>query len=143
MGGRISSDGGGRRFAGGHSPPGFRLTGPAERNITEFLDWSGENFGPAARRRYEPLVATALGHIAQVWRRIGCSVQREDLGAGRHHPASPARFNGLHTPSGRAPGITLRIPSHVRPQETPCASRSSARVTKYSPARSSTPTSAT
>ena len=61
---------------------GFRLTGPAERDIAELLDWSGDNFGPAARRRYEALVAAALGDIAQDWQRIG-SVQREDLGAGR------------------------------------------------------------
>lgn len=45
------------------------------------LDWSGRTFGPAARQRYEALVAAALSDIAHDWRRAG-SVKRDDLGAG-------------------------------------------------------------
>ena|SRR5271166_745444 len=60
---------------------GFRLTEPAERDIADLLDWSGEVFGLAARQRYEALVAAALRDIARDWQRVG-SVRRDDLGAG-------------------------------------------------------------
>ena len=60
---------------------GLRLTEPAEHDIAELLDWSRENFGMAARRRYEVLVAAALSDLAHDWQRLG-SVKRDDLGAG-------------------------------------------------------------
>jgi toxin ParE1/3/4 len=60
----------------------LRLTARGERDIAELLGWSQQSFGPAARRRYEALIAAALRDIAQDWRRVG-SVQRGELGAGR------------------------------------------------------------
>lgn len=60
---------------------GLRLTGPAEHDITELLDWSEATFGLAARRRYEALVAATLSDLAEDWQRIG-SVRRDDLGIG-------------------------------------------------------------
>jgi plasmid stabilization system protein ParE len=38
---------------------GLRLTEPAERDIAGLLDWTAVTFGPAARRRYEALVAAS------------------------------------------------------------------------------------
>ena len=58
---------------------GLRLTEPAERDIAGLLDWSAVTFGPAARRRYEALVAAALSDPAHDWQRVG-SVKRDDIG---------------------------------------------------------------
>ena len=60
---------------------GLRLTEPAERDIAGLLDWTAVTFGPAARRRYEALVAASLSDLAHDWQRVG-SVKRDDLGAG-------------------------------------------------------------
>jgi len=79
---------------------GFRLTGPAEHDIAESLDWSETTFGYAARRRYETLIATALSDIALNWRCRG-SVARDDLGMGlrvfhlRHRRRRVAKGAGL------------------------------------------------
>lgn len=78
---------------------GFRLTGPAEHDIAELLDWSETTFGYAASRRYEVLIATALRDITLNWRCTG-SVTRDDLGMGwrvyhlRHSRRRVARGTG-------------------------------------------------
>jgi antitoxin ParD1/3/4 len=64
-----------------HTMAGLRLTEPTERDIVGLLDWTAVTFGPAARRRYEALVAAALSDLAHDWQRVG-SVKRDDLGAG-------------------------------------------------------------
>jgi toxin ParE1/3/4 len=51
----------------------------ARRDIGELLDWSHEQFGPAARRRYETLIDTALQDISDDALRSG-SVERVMLG---------------------------------------------------------------
>ena len=38
----------------------LRIAGPAQRDITFALTWSGDTFGAAARTRYERLIARAL-----------------------------------------------------------------------------------
>ena len=59
----------------------LRLTEAAETDIVEILAWSQAEFGAAARRRYERLIAVALSDIAIDPHRPG-SLQRPELGEG-------------------------------------------------------------
>lgn len=49
----------------------FRLAPAAARDVAALLDWSAEQFGPAARERYEALVLAALRDLAENPRRPG------------------------------------------------------------------------
>lgn len=59
----------------------YRLSAAAQADLIDILAWSHEQFGEAARQRYETLVATALRDIAQQPHRPG-SIERPELGAG-------------------------------------------------------------
>lgn len=59
----------------------YRLTVAAQDDLLGIFEWSQEQFGDAARVRYEALVATALRDVVVDPARAG-SVQRPELGAG-------------------------------------------------------------
>ena len=57
----------------------FRLTQAAEADVVAALAWSQTQFGDAARRRYEHLIATALFDIAASPVGVG-TIARPELG---------------------------------------------------------------
>jgi toxin ParE1/3/4 len=58
----------------------YRLSEAAQSDILGILAWSQEQFGEAARKRYETLIVTALRDIAAQPDRPG-SLERPELGA--------------------------------------------------------------
>lgn len=72
---------------------GYRLSEAAQGDVLGILSWTHEEFGEAARLRYESLIVAALRDVAGKPDRPG-SVARPELGAGvrswhlrlsRHH----------------------------------------------------------
>ena len=59
----------------------LRLTEAAETDIVEILAWSQAEFGEAARRRYERLIAGAISDVVSDPHRPG-SLPRPELGEG-------------------------------------------------------------
>ena len=59
----------------------LRVSARAEADIVDILSWSQAQFGEAARRRYETLIATALLDISVEIERPG-STPRPELGDG-------------------------------------------------------------
>ncbi len=57
----------------------YRLAAAAQADIVQLLAHTERNFGPAARRRYQALLITALRAIAAEPERIG-SIDRPELG---------------------------------------------------------------
>ena len=75
----------------------LRLSQAAEDDIIDILAWSQAQFGEAARRRYQRLIATALRDIASDPAGPG-SVARPELGGGvrsRHLRSSREAARGL------------------------------------------------
>ena len=59
----------------------YRLSAAAQADIVAILAWTHEQFGEAARNRYESLVVAALRDIAIEPLRAG-SIERPELGKG-------------------------------------------------------------
>lgn len=59
----------------------YRLSDAAQGDIVSILAWTHEQFGEAARVRYESLIVTALRDVASQPDRPG-SLARPELGAG-------------------------------------------------------------
>lgn len=59
----------------------YRLSDAAQADFIEILAWSQEQFGEAARLRYEKLIVAALRDVATQPDRPG-SIARPELGAG-------------------------------------------------------------
>lgn len=59
----------------------YRVSSAAQDDIVDILDWTHEQFGDAARLRYEALLITALRDIGEQPRRPG-SIVRPELGDG-------------------------------------------------------------
>lgn len=59
----------------------YRLSAAAQDDIVDILAWTHEQFGDAARLRYEALLVTALRDIAKQPSRPG-SIMRPELGDG-------------------------------------------------------------
>jgi len=59
----------------------YRLSGAAEADVVNILAWTHEQFGEAARLRYESLIVAALRDVAIQPDRPG-SIARPELGAG-------------------------------------------------------------
>lgn len=60
---------------------GYRLSDSAQNDVIDVLAWTHEQFGEAARLRYEHLIVAALRDIAAQPDRPG-SIARPELGAG-------------------------------------------------------------
>ena len=76
-----------------------RLSEAAQVDVVDLLAWTHEQFGEAARLRYQALLATALRDLAAEPERPG-SINRPELGAGvrtwhlrlsRHHVDTPTQ----------------------------------------------------
>lgn len=76
----------------------YRLSDAARADVIDILAWTHEQFGEAARLRYESLIVAALREVAAQPDRPG-SIARPELGAGvrswylrlsRDHVATPA-----------------------------------------------------
>ncbi len=84
-----------------------RVTLPTRKDIATVLAWSMQHFGPAGRRRYESLVATALRDLAEDWQRPG-SAARPELGG---------TYRTYHLRHSRARARTedgiVRTPRHI------------------------------
>lgn len=59
----------------------YRLSAAAQADLVDILAWTHENFGEAARKRYEALIIAALRDIAAQPDRAG-SIERPELGVG-------------------------------------------------------------
>jgi toxin ParE1/3/4 len=59
----------------------FRLSDAAQADVIDILAWTHEQFGEAARLRYESLIVAALRDVATQPDRPG-SIERPELGAG-------------------------------------------------------------
>lgn len=59
----------------------YRLSDAAQADVISILAWTQEQFGEAARLRYESLVVAALRDVATQPDRPG-SIERPELGAG-------------------------------------------------------------
>lgn len=59
----------------------YRLSDAAQRDVLDILGWTQEQFGEAARLRYEALIVAALRDVASQPDRPG-SLDRPELGAG-------------------------------------------------------------
>jgi toxin ParE1/3/4 len=59
----------------------YRLTDAAQADVINILAWTHEQFGEAARLRYEGLIVAALRDVATQPNRPG-SIARPELGAG-------------------------------------------------------------
>ena len=59
----------------------YRLSQPAQSDIESILEWSHANFGEAARRRYQALIAAAVRDVSADPKRAGCQA-RPELGDG-------------------------------------------------------------
>lgn len=58
----------------------YRLSAAAQADVVEILRWTQEQFGDAARLRYEKLIVAALRDVAAQPNRAG-SIARPELGA--------------------------------------------------------------
>jgi toxin ParE1/3/4 len=76
----------------------YRLSDTAQVDVINILAWTHEQFGEAARQRYESLIVAALRDVATQPDRSG-SIARPELGAGvrswhlrlsRHHVGTGA-----------------------------------------------------
>jgi len=61
----------------------YRLSAAARADIIDILAWTHEQFGAAARKRYEALIVTGLRDIAHQPARPG-SLERPELGEDVH-----------------------------------------------------------
>ena len=59
----------------------YRLSDAAQADVIDILAWTQEQFGEAARLRYESLIVAALRDVATQPDRPG-SIERQELGAG-------------------------------------------------------------
>jgi toxin ParE1/3/4 len=59
----------------------YRLSDAAQRDVLDILAWTHEQFGEAARLRYETLIVATLRDVASQPHRPG-SLDRPELGAG-------------------------------------------------------------
>ena len=59
----------------------YRLSDAAQADVIDILAWTHEQFGEAARLRYESLIVAALRDVATQPDRPG-SIERPELGAG-------------------------------------------------------------
>lgn len=59
----------------------YRLSASAQADVVEILAWTHQQFGEAARLRYESLIVSALQDVATQADRPG-STERPELGAG-------------------------------------------------------------
>ncbi len=59
----------------------YRLSDAAQADVIDILAWTQEQFGEAARLRYESLIVAALRDVATQPDRVG-SIERPELGAG-------------------------------------------------------------
>jgi toxin ParE1/3/4 len=59
----------------------YRLSQAAQRDVIDILAWTDQQFGEAARLRYESLIVAALRDVASAPERPG-SIARPELGAG-------------------------------------------------------------
>lgn len=59
----------------------YRLSAAAQDDVINILAWTDEQFGEAARLRYERLIVAALRDLATLPERPG-SIARPELGAG-------------------------------------------------------------
>ena len=59
----------------------YRLSDAAQADVIDVLAWTQEQFGEAARLRYESLIVAALRDVATQPDRPG-SIERPDLGVG-------------------------------------------------------------
>lgn len=59
----------------------YRLSDAAQADVIDILAWTQEQFGEAARLRYESLIVAALRDVATQPDRPG-SIERPELGAG-------------------------------------------------------------
>ena len=59
----------------------YRLSGAAQADVINILAWTHEQFGEAARLRYESLIVTAFRDVATQPDRPG-RIARPELGAG-------------------------------------------------------------
>lgn len=84
----------------------YRLSDAAQGDIVDILAWTDEQFGEAARRRYESLIVAALRDIASQPERPG-SLARPELGAGAR--SWHLRLSRNHVPPGVGP---VRRPRH-------------------------------
>lgn len=76
----------------------IRLSDAAQADVVDILVWTQEQFGAAARARYESLIVAGLRDVAAQPDRPG-SIERPELGAGvrswhlrlsRNHPSTGA-----------------------------------------------------
>ncbi len=84
----------------------YRLSDAAQADVIDILAWTHEQFGEAARLRYERLIVAALRDVVTQPDRLG-SIARPELGAGvrsRHLRLSRG-------PVGTSAG-TVRRPRH-------------------------------
>jgi len=58
----------------------YRLSATAQADVVDILAWTHEQFGEAARLRYESLIVAALRDVATQPDRLG-SIERPELGA--------------------------------------------------------------
>jgi len=59
----------------------YRLSGAAEADVIAILGWTAEQFGEAARVRYQGLIAAAIRDVASQPDRRG-SIERPEFGKG-------------------------------------------------------------
>lgn len=59
----------------------YRLSDAAQADVIDILAWTQDQFGDAARLRYEGLIVAALRDVATQPDRLG-SIERPELGAG-------------------------------------------------------------
>lgn len=59
----------------------YRLADAAQADVIDILAWTQEQFGEAARLRYESLIVAALRDVAAQPDRLG-RIERPELGAG-------------------------------------------------------------
>jgi toxin ParE1/3/4 len=90
----------------------YRLSDAAQGDVLDILAWSQEQFGEAARLRYESLIVAALRDVASQPDRPG-SLARPELGAGvRSWHLRLSRAHG-------APGVeVVRRPRHFHVYRT-------------------------
>ena len=84
----------------------YRLPASAQADVVDILAWTQEQFGEAARQRYERLIVAALRDVAAQADSPG-SIERPELGAG-------VRSWHLRLSRGRvdAAGGVVRRPRH-------------------------------
>ena len=84
----------------------YRLSHAAQIDVVNILAWTHEQFGEAARLRYESLIVAALRDVATQPERPG-SITRPELGAGVR--SKHLRLSRDHVATGAEP---VRRPRH-------------------------------